>query len=225
MTEREAQGVEHKLLSKQERRAKELFTQSFRFSQGELFLQEQILKWLVAKGGFDGIEVPVESPAYIQEMLIPKKHKSITEGPKKELERAWGRLNIYATHLRQSISVDELQPTILRGMIDRDRTFQKGERPNRPDSLQVTPDSSNDRHASFVRKYIINGQPTGSDAFDELHRNLAPLVTKYQTATAKSPIDIIFNQEILFFLVKDWEKNHPGYTFFSPQHTPADSPR
>lgn len=120
MSEGEIQGKEQNELTEQQKRAKDLFFQSFRFSQGELFLQEKILKWLVAKGSFDEIDVPEEPPVYIQDMLVPKKHLAITEGPKKELEKTWGKLSIYVTHLRQSISVDELQPSILRGMIDRD---------------------------------------------------------------------------------------------------------
>jgi hypothetical protein len=216
MPEGDRQDIEQNELTEQQKRAKDLFFQSFRFSQGELFLQEKILKWLVAKGRFDGLEVPEELPAYIQETIVPEKHLTITEGPKKELEKVWGKLNIYVTHLRQSISVDELQPSILRGMIDRDRLYQEKERPNRPDSQQATPDSSNDPHASFVRKYIINGQPTGSDAFDELHRSLVPLLTKSRTATYVAPKHIV-DKDILLSLSSGWENNHPGHTFFPPK--------
>jgi hypothetical protein len=69
----------------------------------------------------------------------------------------------------------------------------------------------------MLRKFIINAQPTGSDAFDELHRNLAPMLTKYRNSSPTDLQNILHRQKALSALAKLWEINHPGYTFFPPK--------
>jgi hypothetical protein len=169
------EGLKNNVLTEQERKAKDLFFQSFRFSQGTVYLQEDIFLWLVAKGYYDDIEVPENVPSYIQEgMVVPKKHAPITQDADKTkaLTEGWERLYA-AKESKQSLDADELLEPILEGLLAKDSDYQEIGRPNRPYSEQVTPDSNNDPHASFVRRHILNAHPTGNDAFDELFRSLA----------------------------------------------------
>jgi hypothetical protein len=94
-------------------------------------------------------------------------------------------------------------------MIDKDEVYQRLKRPQRQPSEQTPPDSINDPHASFVRRHIINAVPTGNDAFDELHKELAPLVAEYRSTRRPRRM---YNS--LISLAKSWENNHPGQKFF-----------
>jgi hypothetical protein len=217
MSEGEIQGKEQNELTEQERRAKDLFFQSFRFSQGNTTLQSDLLKWLVVKGYFDNYEIPDRTPDFIKEIAVPKKHKFVEDDKVQELGKMWSILRFTNTrYTKQTTSEGELLPSILRDMVDRDRMYQDQKRPNRQIAEEITPDSNNDPHASFVRKYVINGHPTGSDAFDELHRNLTPLLTKSRTAPYVGPKHNL-DKDILLSLSTGWEKNHPGHTFFPPK--------
>ena len=212
MSEGEIQGKAQNELTEQERRAKDLFFQSFRFSQGSLTLQSDLLKWLVVKGYFDNYNIPATTPEFIKEIAIPKKHKHIEDDRVAELGKMWSQLRFTNTsYTKQSFSEEELLSTILPAMIERDRVYQDHERPNRQTSEEIIPDSNNDPHASFVRKYVINVHPTGSDAFDEMHRKLTPMLTKYRNSP---PTD---RPKDLSVLAKSWEINHPGHTFFPPK--------
>ena len=210
-------------LTEQEQRAKDLIFQSFRFSQGNTTLQDHILKWLVAKDYFDSVDIPNTLPTYIREIVVPKKHKTLTDqGRRIEVARKW--FDVYDfKKVKQSLSSEELAGQILKGMLERDLNYQKRERPNRSPSSQERPDSSNDPHMSFTRKYIINSQPTGNDAFDEMCRGVAPIAELYRTHRFFIAKDSRSTRKALFSLKNAWEHNHPGYTFFPPEQSPGES--
>ena len=68
-----------------------------------------------------------------------------------------------------------------------------------------------------MRKYIVNAHRTGSDAFDELHQELKPLVIEcLNVSPLESKAKYILSKEkqLLFSLVKKWRGNHPRHTFF-----------
>jgi hypothetical protein len=221
----ELQIVETKKLTEQEQqlRGKDLFFQSFRFSQGNNFLQEDIFKWLVAKGYFDNIEVPEKPPLYITEIAVPKKHIPLPDDARpSELKKVWDAL-YKAKHRKHGFHSEELLDPVLLRMIDKDRHYQKYERPNRQPSDQVTADSSNDPHASFVRRFILNAHPTGSDAFNELHKELAPVLARYRY---KNPTGLKYNHSTrqgLVVLAQEWERKHPGQTFFPAEDLPGEA--
>jgi hypothetical protein len=113
------ENIEKRKLTEEEQRAKDLFFQSFRFSQGEEEIQDDILKWLVAKGYFDTIEIPEETPDYIKEIAVPAKHKSL-EGVSNydrlnTLETFW--FSLYRDKRdKQSLSAEELLAPMLAKM-------------------------------------------------------------------------------------------------------------
>jgi hypothetical protein len=215
-------------LTEQQERLKGLLFQSFRFSQGTQGLQEDILKWLVAKGCFDDVDIPEKPPAYIQNIVVPKKHPSLLNDTEKfdAVNDVWGIL-YHIKNLNPPDSIEELTPSILTEMIERDGAFQEHKRQNRPTSEAVVPDSSNDPHASFVRRFILSAQPTGSEPFDTLHKELAPLLTQYRKVLPRisptDPDDLKSPQGKLFLLVQSWEKNHPGQRFFSAKNQAGES--
>jgi hypothetical protein len=85
MSEGEIQNKEQNELTEQQKRAKDLFFQSFRFSQGSQTLQSDILKWLVIKGYFDNYDIPARTPDFIKEIAVPKKHKLVDDDKVDEL--------------------------------------------------------------------------------------------------------------------------------------------
>jgi hypothetical protein len=217
MLEQETEGFETIKLNEQERTLRSLFFQSFRFSQGGAGLQKEIQKWLVVKGYFDNVDIPKTIPHYIKAIAIPKKHKPVPGDRRlSELGKMWDQL-LLIRYEKQSLSEEKLLPTVLLFMIDRDTGFQQLERPCEQHFGQVTPDSSNDPHASFVRKYLVNAHPTGNNAFDKLHQSLALLVTRYRNASPTDP-DFLYSKA-LSSLADQWEHNHLGHTFFLPENT------
>lgn len=223
MSEGEREGLENTELTKQQKSVRDLFKLSFYFSQGDPGLQGDILEFLVGKGCFDDIEVLPRPPDYIMEIVAPKKHDA-TYGDKHDpsrimtLEEEWKKI-YFAKQDKSFDFAEELIDSILFGMIERDLEFQRRERPNRQGSEQVRPDSSNDPHASFVRKHIIYARSTGNDAFDELHRNLAVKLMQCRNASSTDPKDILNTQKELLVLKTEYEKNHPGYKLFPVEKT------
>jgi len=216
MSEGEIQGKEQNKLTEQNKSLKDLVFQSFRFSQGDLMTQSHMLQWLRTKGYFDAFDFPEEIPDYIQELAIPHKHKSIADAHRlRELGIIWTQLRSDKPQFQQ-FSAEEILEPILTGMIRRDSIYQKFERPNRQTAKEIIPDSSNDPHASFVRKYIINAHPTGNRAFDELFRDAAIRLQQYRTApiTSSNPDDALSDLHDLGTL---YRIRHPGYTFFPPK--------
>ncbi len=220
MSEQEVKSLEDAKLTKEQKEIKDLFYLSFRFSQGSPDLQNDLLKWLGGKGYFDNIDVPFEPPNYIMQIAVPKKHTEVGGSTNTTFETHWYEL-CRAKKFKQSFSAHKLLGEILDGMIDRDLHYQELERPNKPRSKQVTPDSNNDPHTSFVRKHIVNSQTTGSDAYDDLHLNLNRLLIKYRTSSSADSKDVLFTQKEFRSLTKEWEKNHPGYSFFAPKNVPS----
>jgi len=185
MSEGEVQGLEYNELTEQQNRLKDLIFQSFRFSQGSPNTQSAMLRWLGAEGYLATIDVPEEIPVYIQELATPKKHKSIPDANRlKEFGLLWRRVRSAKAQSLQLSAEEQLRPILL-GMINKDIMYQGVGRPNRQPAQEITPDSSNDPHASFVRKYIINSQSSGNDVFNELFRALGPKVIRYQTANPR----------------------------------------
>lgn len=210
MSESEIQGKEQNELTEQQKKTKDLVFQSFRFSQGGPELQEDILKWLIVKGHFTDIELPATIPEYITEKLIPKKHEVLEEEEiTPELRKMWSKLLYANSSEKQFLSEEKLLPLILFNTIKRDKVYQERERPNRQPSEQITPDSINDPHASFIRKYILNAHPTGNTAFDK-RQNRNEKINKYIAEENVQVIRMIFmpdSKKILNDLNINREKN------------------
>lgn len=209
---------------------KELFRQSFRFSQGDPNLQGTIFSWLVVKGYISENDVPIEVPSAIYKVQPPRLHKDSRGGideRKADIKEMWHQLyeRVRETDPDSETSTNYAKD-ILSGIIYRDLKYQKEERPDRTGRV-FPPDSPNDPHASLLRKFAILGESTGVDAYDILHAEIGVHIIRY-----KSEIDselVPFQEPLtndqrvinkLAELADLWERNHndgvhPQSTFFA----------
>jgi hypothetical protein len=185
MLESEVNGVEPTRLNEEQERGKELFENSFHFSQGNQELHRELLKWLVVNGYFDNINTPAKSPDYIENLEVPKNHRKIIE-PAQTFRFMWFDLHQIkrSNDYFSKRSNEEFLVTVLDGMIEKDLKYQQVKRPNRPRLEQIVLDPKNDPHASFVREYALNAYPTDNDAFDELHRSLNQSTQHWHTVSS-----------------------------------------
>jgi hypothetical protein len=196
--------------------AKDLFFQSFRFSQGSPNLQNEILKWLIIKGKFEGFIIEKKPPAYIKEIPIPMKHKQLDKRKiNDEIKLMWGNLYQF-NRMKKLPAENDMLTEILYKMLERDLIYQHKERQGRQGFKKNEPDSIKDPHASFVRKYILEGEPTGCATFNELHEELKPLLANYIINSRNSLSDHGFvKYRRITELEGLWEKNHPGQSFYT----------
>jgi hypothetical protein len=141
MLESEVNGVEPTRLNEEQERGKELFENSFHFSQGNQELHRELLKWLVVNGYFDNINTPAKSPDYIENLEVPKNHRKIIE-PAQTFRFMWFDLHQIkrSNDYFSKSSNEELLVTILDGMIEKDLKYQRVKRPNRPRLEQIVLD-------------------------------------------------------------------------------------
>jgi hypothetical protein len=141
MLESEVNGVEPTRLNEEQERGKELFENSFHFSQGNQELHRELLKWLVVNGYFDNINIPAKSPNYIENLEVPKNHRKIIE-PAQTFRFMWFDLHQIkrSNDYFSKSSNEELLVTILDGMIEKDLKYQRVKRPNRPRLEQIVLD-------------------------------------------------------------------------------------
>lgn len=209
-------AIEKHELSPGERRVKELFRQSFRFSQGDPDLHNKITRWLVVGGHYDGLPVPEIAPAYIDALQPPKKHAEMDDDVVQvDVRFAWGHLN-WLTKAKKHPPQDELAAEILEGMTDRDLNYANDGRPGRTYKSENAVSTAQDPFASYVRSYVLQKEPTGTDAFDQLNAQMQGIATEDlasdQDHEAPSP-----RQAKLRELQQKWEQQHDGEQFVTPQ--------
>lgn len=188
------------------------FWLSFKFSQGDSKFQQDIYAYLAAYYGQTLTplgrsalsellpEFDKQTPVSFTGVSMPMGHKRLTN-----IEDGMERATFYAGlssftlklgHISLALEEDNYPGIFVRKTIGKDARYQADLRT-----------SGGDRHASFLRRYVLLGDDAGSPAFN------------YLCALAKEalPVELEANylgiQATFNSLVTDWEANHPGQQF------------
>lgn len=172
------------------------FYLSYRFSQNELSLQYDFFKWAAAKGKFKGILMEGRD---LSSLNVPKLHREVDAvAAQKEFEKQWAEMRkIFGSSNLTPINYVKSAAIKLIGL---DAKYQEIKRPKRKGS--DASDSQTDPHASYVRKFILGGHPTGSGIFDQLFDDIKE---ELNSETYKVELSL---------LAGAWERNHPREKFF-----------
>lgn len=213
-------------ISEKGRELKSLFRKSFKFSQGEIGVQTNIFRWLRQNNYLDSFTIPTNPPAFIHEIEPPAVHGKVSEFESTKdttIENAWEALYEVASG-KDKITVTKNY--LLSSIVERDLHFQFVPREGRLDT-DAQPDSLHDPHASFLRKYSLHNETTGSKAFDQLFLEIRdPLIAGFSGDIFDFPDpDMILS---IRALRDTWDKNHkvtsklldPDYkhpTFYTPE--------
>lgn len=214
-------------LADHEQKIFDIFTLSFRFSQGVPGGQAQIFQFLSAKGYLDGLVIPEKTPDYAYDVPVPKTHseKARTRVDNEgDINTAWAYFHI-AKENKAHLNHAENLPYILHGMLKQDIKFQDKERPGKsiPEGKTVKPDSNEDPHASFTRKYVISKHTTGHDAFNDMFEEIHAFMkdpdalASFQTLSEEpSDVPVVVHPlpRAIQELRTKWEEKHPDYSFF-----------
>lgn len=209
-----------------EKKAFDIFSLSFRFSQGVPGTQGDILQWLSAKGYLDDLILPKKSPGYAYNVPVPSTHRErfhVKIEIENDIERAWAYF-YNAKEGKEHIDANNNLPYILHGILKQDINFQDKERSGRiADGKPIEPDSKEDPHASHIRKYALNGSPTGHDAFNHLFKDLRafmsdPIALGSFRRLSENPTPEAMSETPLPGAIQElrtkWEGKHPGVSFF-----------
>lgn len=141
-------------------------------------------------------------------------------------------------------SNDALNDALMLDLLSGDLAYQSQLRPGRTVSKDTIPDSLNDPHASLVRKYVLNGQNSGHAAYNQMCNELREVLIKNRqpreiesitkeldTASSIPELAETFRSigvdpstrvippnsipVCISLLKNNWERNHPGQSFFS----------
>lgn len=212
-------------LSSEQQKIRDLFNGSFFFSQGQQDHQKAIMFWLIKKGHLDDVELPTETPDYIKEMPLPKRHAPI-DGPANQLDLMYDTMQNMKYQYDEGTLLEDryyqnhdVVEELSNNLLTRDFRFQTVKvRQGREDAEQpVRPDSFDDPRASILRRFVINGESTRIEAFDqmcaEMRASLAndiALERETEYASDREP-----RRTPIGKLQQAWEQNHPGEEFFS----------
>ncbi len=215
-------GVREKIkLTPEQRELRDIARFSTMFSQGRLDLQKKYFYWLGGNGYLDTLQLPQRPPAFIQEMPIPVKHFPIPESQRKEFnEVMYHHLHKIKTQTPNEVPAAErytdLLGDIAKDLILKDDDYQIKKRHARTEDHMSEPDDANDPHASFVRKYILLGKKTGSEAFDQLFKEVREEIMPDIVAVHQKVDKLTIRQSQLSRMIRGWEDTHPGEIFVHP---------
>ena len=199
-------------LTEEQKKVKELFRQSFRFSQGDPDLHNKVSSWLVATGHYDNLPIPAVTPEYIDALRPPIRHASMdADIIDVDIRMAWGHLYWINTVDRPD-SADAIAGDILTHMVERDLQYVNEGRPGRKFSTNGQETGTRDPFASYIKEFVVEGTPTGTEAFDQMHAGVKDVLTKEQQAI-QSGEDLTERQQKLQELQTVWEQKHEGQTF------------
>jgi hypothetical protein len=208
--------AEAQILTPGKQRTKELFYQSYRFSQGSTSAQQDIFRWLGRKGYLDDLTLPKKAPDYILETKPMQNHVPQTSKQRvKDIYQVWADLQ--AAQRDKNYVSKKIIKEIYQKNLESDIAYQdqRIRRPNRPISETVEPDSLKDPHASQLRRYAIHGESTKTNAFDEMYKEIRLLIEDDLSTLPKEPRKRSESQKALLRLLAGWEQNHPGEKFFT----------
>ncbi len=170
------------------------FYLTFRFSQNDVSLQRDFFSWARSVDIFE----PQFASNQLKGFRLPKLHTYVgRERALSEFEDQWK--NMQKIFSEKTLTPINYVKSVVQKMIGRDLLYQTTERPNR--NSATLPDSQFDKHASYVRKFILGGHETGSSAFNKLFSDAKKEIT---SETFKIQ---------LAALAGSWEHSHPGEKF------------
>lgn len=203
----------------QEKALQSLVFQSFRLSQGNFRYQKLLYRWLAKEGFTEDLPITQEMPQYIAATLPPQKHTSVAESEEiaNTLQDTWSDLVEVHEERGGRFSSDSLLVSILDTYIESDKKYIDIGRPGRPSKGENQSDSLNDPHASWARRYIIQGESTSVPGFDAMHQALRPVlidqIEAINPANTELSFEDIQRQRELTELISAWQVHHPGETF------------
>ncbi|MBS3054014.1 MAG: hypothetical protein J4431_00570 [Candidatus Aenigmarchaeota archaeon] len=176
-----------------------IFYNSFRHSQGFLELEGAIFEWLAGEGYLQG--VPEEPPEGFGKLSMPKGHiQRNPEAVNSRFREAWNRMHGKTDFRYGGFSPREIVTSVLTtGIINADLNYQAKKRPNRDGT--GAPDGYQDPHASFFRRYALQGADAGHPAFNAMYGQ-AKETAQFGGIVGNLPR-----------LATAWESNHPGELF------------
>jgi hypothetical protein len=210
------------------------FYLSFKFSQGRTDIQEALLKAVSIRYNREELSASFGKKlefhheklySKVENLSLPKVHANSIEGKqimnddvKDEFGKQWGYqvnmlndiLEIGEQNGNDLYTEELLKPSyhdLLIRMIDRDIIYMNKTRPKREFG-------KSDPHESYVKTYIIDQKPTGSDEFNELFQEIRSLaintnaLNKNHSFEKRNPLERPCQN-----LIIEWEKTHPGQKF------------
>ncbi len=214
---------------------RQYFRESFRFTQGSFTNQKVVTSWVVASGLMPDVELPRRMPSYLKTVAPPGAHlQRSSEERKDDLDFAYREV-VRITKDGAKATPEYLAGNILGGMLQMELKYQLrgryGRRPN------------DDMFDSYMRRYLILGEATGSPILDklalELRRKLDELRKKprevidptekskkiaeitrllrgnfVQEQDAISLMRQLGQRELLALIEEYWELNHSGKKFY-----------
>lgn len=209
---RKTERPERAPLTEDEKKTKDIFFNTFRFGQGNRIggadLAGDLFLWLKANDYFPP-DIPKKPPKYIKDIVTPKQHvKIIRLQSWDQIRQEW---KSFYKKSESTITPAEIPDEhIAQRLLSKDIGYQDPQhprpRPPLPEGKVARPDSAQDQHASFVRRFAIMGAGTGSEPYDDLFRRVR---TQLMDAPATSHVG-----KMREMLSSRWEKNHPGEKFF-----------
>lgn len=202
-------------LTAEDRMLRDLFYFSFKVSQGSLAAQRNIFRWLSAHDYLNDIPVPRAIPSYIKNIQPPRRHDKIPSDVS-DAKNVYNDLRKISIGKEVAYDDDEdrtvpLVARIAENTISRDVDYQYKGRPRRVYDAPVKADSPQDPRASFLRRYVIQGKPSGTEAYDNLHKEMRVWLI---AAIAQNTLSKVAGEDFRT-LVTSWEKYHPGEQFLS----------
>lgn len=216
------------------------FVQSFQHSQGDANLQRQIFVWAKKSTLLDNFTDFPGDEMVRDKLKMPAHHREPRPGQRFLADNMWGdllavRFEKDPPYLKGSkdykefkdliaASKDEVLFRIAKGIIERDRRFQDIDRQVKND--QERDDGPHDAHASFFRRHVVLGRPTGSPIFDQMYEEVGKLIdqyksTKYSFFHLKHRARQTELMNVLGILQARWELHHSGQEFFPSDNKAA----
>lgn len=195
----QSRGSELISLNPEERKLYDYVYHSFRFSQGDIRIQKELFALMGEKGYLEPLRslIQDEPPSYITSLMYPKKHVEIPrmsneENRLSDISKVWSKLRLgllltcpYKEDFNREMRIDNLRIRILEMMLSRDVVYQIAKRPGR-EKDRYQPDSNDDPHASFLRKYAVHGVTTGLSEYDSIFAELKPIISSLKQTTYAS---------------------------------------
>ena len=162
---------------------------SFLVSEGSLAIQKVIFDYAVAKDLLPDIEIPRHIPKYMLSLFPPGQHlERPADVIKDDRAFVWGELHKSKSEPK-GIEAEKLVPVVLSEVLGREFKYQIVKRPKR------APDS--DQHESYLRKFAVIGESTGSQITDQLCAELTQALDRLRAEPFSSVTKEMISNEAL----------------------------
>lgn len=162
---------------------------SFLVSEGSIAIQRVIFDYAVVKDLLPEAEIPKEIPSYMLSLFPPGQHLSRSaEVIEEDRAFVWGELHKSKSEPKR-VDAEKLVPVILSEVLGREFKYQIVKRPKR------SPES--DQHESYLRKFAVVGDSTGSQITDQLYSELAQALDHLRAESFPPVTDEMISNEAL----------------------------